>query len=62
MPTANHTTQPEKEEADSRVHGSFLKELHMLLLLASHSLCVAHRASSSCKGGRKHCLRGRLCS
>ena len=52
MPTANHTMQPEKEEAEHRVHGSFLKELHVLLLLASHSLQVSHVASSSCKGGR----------
>ena len=58
MPTANHTMQPEKEEAEHRVHGSFLKELHVLLLLASHSLQVSHVASSSCKGGRKHCLGG----
>ena len=60
MPTTNYTMQPEKERAESRVHGPFLKELHVLLV--SHSLQVAHMASSSCKGGGKHCLRGWLCS
>ena len=49
--------QPGKEGKESGAHGPFLKELHALPLLTSHSLEVGHMATPSCQGKGGHHLR-----